>query len=183
MKTLIYICAILLITFGGFIFGLKKGAERGQENQQIKEIIKIVKVTDTVKIPEPIPYLVENTDTVYVEVVKDADEPLKVPLIKQRVTYADSTYKAVVSGYNPKLEYIETYNRTHYIIEKVHEKPKKWHLEIYADVKFYERVYMPIGGKLTYRSNRWEFSGKVGKDIITNKVIVEAGANLDLIRF
>ena len=183
MKTLIYICAILLITFGGFLFGLKKGAENGQENQQIKEIIKIVKVIDTVEIPEPIPCLLKNTDTVYVEVIKEADEPLKVPLIKQRVTYTDSTYKAVVSGYDPKLEYIETYNTTHYITEKVHEKPKKWHLGIYADVKFYERVYMPIGGKLTYRSNRWEFSGKVGKDIITNKVIGEAGANFDLIRF
>ena len=113
MKTLIYICAILLITFGGFLFGLKKGAERGQENQPLKEIIKIVKVTDTVEIPEPIPYLVENTDTVYVEIVKDADKPLKVPLLYQRVTYTDSTYKAVVSGYDPKLVYKPAHKTSH----------------------------------------------------------------------
>lgn len=126
MKTLIYICAILLTIYGGFLFGLKKGEKRGRENQQIKEIVNTVKVTDTVIMYEPIPFLVENTDTVYVEIIKEDDEPLKVPLIKQRVTYADSTYKAIISGYDPKLEFIETYNTTHYITEKVYEKPKKW---------------------------------------------------------
>lgn len=126
MRILTYICVIWLITFGSFLFGLKKGRERGRENQQIVEIIRTVKEIDTIEIPEPIPFLIENTDTVYVEVVKDRDEPLKVPLIKQKITYTDSTYKAVVSGYNPKLEFIETYNTTHYITELVHEKPKKW---------------------------------------------------------
>lgn len=151
--------------------------------EKIVEIVKIEKKIDTVYIPKPVPYLVENTDTVYVEVKIKSDEPLRAPLIKQRVTYTDSTYRAVVSGYNPKLEYIETYNTTQYVTEKVYEKPKKWGLGVYADVKFYERVYMPIGGKLTYRNNRWELSGKVGKDLINNKVVGEAGANFDLIRF
>ena len=176
MKILTYLCAILLIIYGAFLFGLKKGKER---EPKTVEIVKTVTIRDTVEIPEPMPYLIENIDTVYVEVVKSADEPL----IKQRITYTDSTYKAVVSGYNPKLEYIETYNTTHYITEKVYEKPKKWHLGVYADIKFYGKVYAPIGGKVSYRNNRWELSGKIGKDLITHEVLGEIGASWDLVRF
>lgn len=181
MKRISYLLICLLGISIGLLIGQKMSGP-----VEIKEIekIKTVKITDTVEVPEPIPYLIENTDTVYVtQMYVGNGEPLEVPLIKQTVTYSDSTYKAVVSGYNPKLEYVETYNTTHYITEFVREKPKKLGLGVFADVKFYEKVYMPVGGKITYRSNRWEFSGKVGKDLINNMVVGEAGANFDLIRF
>lgn len=155
MNKIGYILISLLGLWLCFLCG-RRSAERGQENQQIKEIIKIVKVIDTVEIPEPIPYLVENTDTMYIDVIKFADEPLKVPLIKQRVTYTDSTYKAVVSGYNPKLEYIETYNITHYITEEVREKPKKWGLGVSAGYAISELGWHPyIGVGISYNFIRF----------------------------
>lgn len=41
-------------------------------------------------------------------------------------TYEDSTYKAVVRGYNPELVSLDIYNSTKYypVVEKVKEKPK-----------------------------------------------------------
>ena len=130
MKRISYLLICLLGISIGLLIGQKMSGPA-----EIKEIekIKTVRITDTVKVPEPIPYLIENTDTVYVtQMYIGNGEPLEVPLIKQTVTYSDSTYKAVISGYNPKLEYIETYNTTHYITEFVREKPKKWGIGIQA---------------------------------------------------
>ena len=130
MKRISYLLICLLGIFIGLLIGQKMSGPA-----EIKEIekIKTVKITDTVEVPEPIPYLIENTDTVYVtQIYIGNGEPLEVPLIKQTVTYSDSTYKAVISGYNPKLDYIETYNTTHYITEFVREKPKKWGIGIQA---------------------------------------------------
>ena len=124
----------LLICLLGISIGLLIGRRMSGPAEIVEiEKIKTVKSIDTVEVPEPIPYLVENTDTMYVtQMYIDNGEPLEVPLIKQTVTYSDSTYKAVVSGYNPKLEYIETYNTTHYITEFVQKKKKKWGLGIQA---------------------------------------------------
>lgn len=130
MKKISYLLTCLLGISIGLLIGRKMSGPA-----EIKEIekIKTVKITDTVEVPEPIPYLIENTDTVYVtQMYIGNGEPLEVPLIKQTVTYSDSTYKAVVSGYNPKLDYIETYNTTHYITEFVREKQKKWGIGIQA---------------------------------------------------
>lgn len=130
MKRISYLLTCLLGISIGLLIGQKMSGPA-----EIKEIekIKTVKITDTVEVPEPIPYLIENTDTVYVtQMYIGNGEPLEVPLIKQTVTYSDSTYKAVISGYNPKLDYIETYNTTHYITEFVREKPKKWGIGIQA---------------------------------------------------
>ena len=180
MKKIGYILISLLALWLCFHCGLKKGAEK---EPQIVEIIKTVKVTDTVEIPEPIPYLVENTDIVYVEDIKYANEPLKVPLIKQRVTYTDSTYKAVVSGYNPKLEYIETYNTTHYITEKVYEKPKKWNIYAFTELGISNVPNFNAGLGFSYTHNRWTIGAEAGKEIIRSNNFVKIKGSFAFARF
>lgn len=178
--------AILCILLGiclGLLIGRKTSGQT-----EIKEIIKtdtLTRITiDTVEVPEPIPVLVEILDTIYIDRVVGNESDI---LIRQTKTYKDSTYTATISGYNPSLDYIETYNTVKseyiYVTEIVREELKKWHIGLYADVRVYERIYAPVGAKMTYRNDRWELSGKVGKDLVTNNIVFEVGYNFDLIRF
>ena len=106
----------------------------------------------------------------------------EVCLFKREIkTYKDSSYTAQISGYNVNLDWIETYTKEVvkevYITEKVYQKPKRWLLGAFIDAKYYDRVYLPIGGRLSYFNDKWEITGKVGKDIISNAVIGEVGVS------
>lgn len=89
-------------------------------------ITKVVEKIDTVTIYEPVvvPELIFDTETIELEVVVKG-ETIIVPLQRESKTYKGDTYKAIVSGYKPSLDFIETYYRTKYITEKVYESPKK----------------------------------------------------------
>jgi len=57
---------------------------------------------------------------------------LPVPI--ERKEFRKPEYFAVVTGYNPKLEYIETYNEIKYItVPYVKVEPYRWTLSIFAD--------------------------------------------------
>ena len=67
-------------------------------------------VKDTVKIETPIPKEIKviKTDTVYLPSI-DKEDSIKALLpIEQRI-YGDSTFRAVISGYKPKLESLTIY--------------------------------------------------------------------------
>lgn len=70
--------------------------------------------TDTIYYKVPV--VVSKTETRYIHTV---DTLVKVDTVNHTVslpitqkTYRDSNYTAVVSGYSPNLDYIETYNKT-----------------------------------------------------------------------
>lgn len=64
-----------------------------------------------------------TSDTASCQQVSDSVRVV-VPVTER--TYEDSTYKAVVRGYNPELVSLDIYNRTLYypVVEKVEVKPK-----------------------------------------------------------
>ncbi len=160
MKILTYICVCLLIISGVFLFGWKRGRESVKPQTVVSERV----IRDTVKIfePIPVPELIIIEDTVYIDrIVADTIEHVK--LIKQTKTYQDSTYKAVVSGYNPSLDYIETYNRT--IIQHIQPKPQCWSISTLVGTSFFKdnaSLYGLID--VSYSRDKWSVSGRIGRD-------------------
>jgi len=69
-----------------------------------------VTITDTFKIEIPIPKEIKvvKTDTVYLPSVNKEDSIKALLPIEQRI-YGDSTFRAVISGYKPKLESLTIY--------------------------------------------------------------------------
>lgn len=125
------LCILLGICFG-LLIG-RKTSGKTEINEIIRQdTITIVKI-DTICVPEPLPMLVELLDTVYINIGEDKEPEL---LVKERKTYQDSTYKAVISGYSPSLDYIETYNTAKteyvYITEKIKQNPKKLGIGVQA---------------------------------------------------
>lgn len=81
-----------------------------------KEVITITDtlvLTDTIVKMQPKPYKVTIIDTIYLP--QQPQKPQYDTLIRQEVTYKDSTYTAVVGGIEPYLKSIEIYPKTIYV--------------------------------------------------------------------
>ena len=84
-----------------------------------KEVITITDtlvLTDTIVKMQPKPYKVTIIDTIYLpQQPQQPQKPQQDTLIRQEVTYKDSTYTAVVGGIEPYLKSIEIYPKTIYV--------------------------------------------------------------------
>ena len=77
----------------------------------------IIKDTIEVKIPIPKEIKILKTDTVYLPSIDDKDTIKALLPITEKV-YGDSTFRAVISGYNPHLESLTIYPTTTTITER-----------------------------------------------------------------
>lgn len=117
----IKIVIVVLLLFIGFVVGY-------MSQSQIVVDDKVVHIIDTVKIIQPSPTQVDTfykEKIVHVKVVHSERDTLfrvdsvLVYLPYERKVYEDSTYRAVVSGYEPRLDEFEVYNKqTTVYIEK-----------------------------------------------------------------
>ena len=84
-----------------------------------KEVITITDtlvLTDTIIKFQPKPYKVTIIDTIYLpQQPQNPQQPQIDTLIRQEITYKDSTYTAVVGGIEPYLKSIEIYPKTIYV--------------------------------------------------------------------
>lgn len=125
-----------------------------------------IRTTDTVSIPDPKPHLVTqevirykdvpvtvDPDTVNREkhdtIIRVEDGVAVIPISLR--TYTDSaTYKAVVSGYEPRLENIEVYQQQTVITRTI--EPPKWSWGVQGGVYITPKGLQPgIGVGAQYR--------------------------------
>lgn len=68
-------------------------------------------VTDTMKVTEFVEVLREVRDTMWIDVgdIQVVHDTTYLPLPREYVTYQDSSYRAVVSGFRPRLEELTMY--------------------------------------------------------------------------
>ena len=154
MKYLPYVIILILIVTCFYQW-------KNPEIQTI-ETIKIERDTitlrDTVYIEKPVYKTVytHSTDTVYLQ-----SEDTTMVLQHQTKIYEDSTYKAQISGYNPSLDWIETYNNTKYIYEEkvvtVEQKQPLFEFKPSVGLGWGITTKKPdiwVGGSLTVNINR-----------------------------
>lgn len=186
-KTLINTFVILLLICGGFLCGLKKGAERKEPIENPKtdtlrmETIKIV--VDTQYVDKPVPYKVKVRDTLYLR------DTTKEPLLLSVKRYSDNeTYDMQVSGIDVQLDWIKTFTKTEYrdIVktEKIYIQPKKWNLYAGATISIMETVNsLNIGGGISYTKDRWMIDAQVGREVLRGDNYVKVGGRYNLVRF
>lgn len=120
-------------------------------------VVRTDTLHDTVTVREPV-FVTERavrTDTVLLRSDGPKDSALAVVPITQKV-YADSTYRAWVSGYNPKLDSIAIYNKTviHTITRTEVEKCGKFGIGVVGGVGFGMATRKPdvfLGVGFSYR--------------------------------
>lgn len=109
---------ILLGVIAGIVICLLNGWASCNRTTD-KEVITITDtlvLTDTIIKFQPKPYKVTIIDTIYLpQQTQQPQQPQQDTLIRQEITYKDSTYTAVVGGIEPYLKSIEIYPKTIYV--------------------------------------------------------------------
>lgn len=115
IKTIILgaVMAVVLF-FAGF---LTRQCTFKKPEPQVIEHRDTVTFRDTITVTEPVEVERVVKDTMYVDVgdIVVVHDTTYVPLPREYATYKDSSYRAVVSGYMPRLEEIEVYPITQVI--------------------------------------------------------------------
>ena len=109
---------ILLGVIAGIVICLLNGWASCHRTTD-KEVITVTDtlvLTDTIIKFQPKPYKVTIIDTIYLHQQPQQPQQLQIDtLIRQEITYKDSTYTAVVGGIEPYLKSIEIYPKTIYV--------------------------------------------------------------------
>lgn len=120
---------------------------------QIREKIDTLIVVDTIRITEPVEVFREVRDTMWVDVgdIIVVHDTTFIPLPREYVTYQDTSYKAVVSGFVPRLEEIEVYPKTQYITIQTEKtrtvtKPTRFGVGVQAGYGVTPKGFQPYVG-------------------------------------
>lgn len=187
---------ILLATFflGGWLLGRRTSRPEVVETVRIDTVfyerphlVSKSDITVNVNVPKfifaenkPNPDTVTNQETNYVS------DSVQMPVIIRTLEYRDSTYYArvvgpVIGSMTPRLDYIETYNKTITNSQIIKDKYK---LEIgpAAGILLSDRVGIWVGGELRYNSDRFHVSTSLGFDTYSEKLLLQGSIGLSLYR-
>ena len=139
----------IIAILASFLYGRKVGRE-GRE-VVIETKVDTLVVRDTIRINEPVFVERRVVDTMTVEVVdyKVVHDTAFVNLPREEVEYRDTAYRAVVSGFLPRLEEIEIYRQDMIVtietVKTIKEK-SRWGLGIQAGAGISTQGIVPYVG-------------------------------------
>ena len=116
--------------FAAFAFGVNYGENRAERNYKPRVIVEYR--TDTITRVKPV--YIASTPIVRYDTLRLRDT-IAVPVPIERRVYADSNYRAVVSGWHPSLDSISVYPATKIITierERMEKGRSRWGLGIQA---------------------------------------------------
>ena len=116
--------------FAAFAFGVNYGEKRA--GRDYKERVVVEYKHDTITRVKPV--YIASTPIVRYDTLRLRDT-IAVPVPIERRVYADSNYRAVVSGWHPSLDSISVYPETRVITierERVEKERSRWGLGIQA---------------------------------------------------
>lgn len=127
----------LIFLVAGFILGsvaafLFLNGRTTHKKNEMRTEVKIERITDTLRVEVPVPYKVRTVDTILVPVAKTTvvHDTTYLKLPREQKIYSDSTYRAVISGYLPRLDSMEVYRQTEIITRNNYIPPKRWSVGI-----------------------------------------------------
>lgn len=173
MKRSIIIGAVLLLI--GIVIGwlCRQSLIRPETIIQRDTLVRV----DTIRELYPIPIKEEVVDTIQI-VARDTiriNDTLYVSLPMEKRTYRRDEYYAEVTGYNPRLTYIEVYPKTVYVTETLDKGPKRWQFSLDLGVnvgRAYNPYFAPnLGAEISL--DRWSLNGAIGcnLDVVENNLL------------
>ena len=149
MKYLPYVVIAVLILFIVF----RPARVEHVSGEVVRDTVTVI---DTVRDTVPKPYRVEvmRMDTFYLPIfVGDSLEVDSVPVVFsiEKKEYKTNEYRAVISGFHPNLDFIETYNKSK--IVTVVSRKKRWGIGLQLGYGYPSGFY--VGGGIS--DNIWSW--------------------------
>lgn len=111
LKIILVLVAAVILSLGWVFFFIER-------NRPVETITKIERRVDTIKLRDPVPVYTTLKSYQFFDfpvekvIYVDSSSHVQVEIPIEQKTYRDSNYMAIVSGFQPNLDYIETYNNT-----------------------------------------------------------------------
>lgn len=106
------------------------GYYKGYSSKPQKTVTKsdTVEVVKTIREPIPPPQQIKLVEYIFIPVTDTVriNDTLLVSIPREQRTYSTDSYTAVISGFMPTLDYIETYNLTRTVTNTVIEPRRRW---------------------------------------------------------
>lgn len=189
---IILIAAVIAAILGSFYLGQNRGMRITDAWYKSHMDTTSVVQLDTNKQEAPIP------DTVYLDKPKYYPVYIDSEISEPQIIYRDSIhyvlmekvikeykteeYFAKISGVDPNLDYIETYNKTVtntvYVPQKI--TPKKDYLEFDAEFKYDKMLMAPVTVNIGHRYGPLDIYAGGGYDFITRSAIGQVGAKIQI---
>ena len=118
--------------FAAFAFGVNYGEKRAECGYKERVIVEYR--TDTITRVKPV-YIASTPEIRIDTLILRERDTIAVPVPIERCVYADSNYRAVVSGWHPSLDTISVYPETRIITierERVEKGRSRWGLGLQA---------------------------------------------------
>lgn len=189
---IILIAAVIAAILGSFYLGQNRGMKITDAWYKSHMDTTSVVQLDTNKQEAPVP------DTVYLDKLKYYPVYIDSEIPEPQIIYRDSIhyvlmekvikeykteeYFAKISGVDPNLDYIETYNKTItntiYVPQKI--TPKKDYLEFDAEFKYDKMLMAPVTVNIGHRYGPLDIYAGGGYDFITRSAIGQVGAKIQI---
>lgn len=161
--------AILVTLAIGTVLGVVLGRRSVEPETIVVERVDTLVRVDTLHHPYPVPKYVRVVDSIpYPVPVPGPVDTVWAQLPREEKVYADSTYRAVVSGVFPSLDSIDVYSREVFITRDrtVYVQPGRWSVGVQAGVGVAKAGLSPyIGVGVQYRL----FSFPAGRQFANTK--------------
>ena len=150
---------ILIALANAFLIGRRVG-KQGQEETIITQVDTLV-IRDTIRINEPVIVERRVVDTMTIEVPDYlvVHDTAYVNLPREEVEYRDTSYRAVVSGFLPRLEEIEIYRQDRVVTIETTRTIKErshWGLGVQAGAGISTQGLVPyVGIGVSYNILTW----------------------------
>lgn len=111
LQIILVLVAAVILSLGWVFFFIER-------NRPVETITKIERRVDTIKLRDPVPVYTTLKSYQFFDfpvekvIYVDSSSHVQVEIPIEQKTYRDSNYMAIVSGFQPNLDYIETYNNT-----------------------------------------------------------------------
>lgn len=138
-----YIIAAFVLCALSFVIGV---SVKRKGNEVVVTKTEQVTIVDTLRIYEPQHIRETIIDTIYVAIEKPIliKDTLYLPLPLERRTYKRDDFYAEVTGYNPRLTYIEVYPKTTIITQSVQKTATKNTLSLGIETSYLNTLSIPI---------------------------------------
>lgn len=192
IKKIITIAVILLAVLGSFLLGQRKGVKKTVDWYNSHSDTTTVVQLDTNKQETPVP------DTVYLDKLKYYPVYIDSEIPEPQIIYRDSihyvlmekvikeyktdNYFAKISGVDPNLDFIETYNTTITNTVYVPQKtiPKRDYIELDGKFVYYNGLGLPVTLNIGHRYGPVDIYAGGGYDFINRSVVGGVGARLQI---
>lgn len=147
MKNTLIILLFLAVLVASFFLGRHT---KGETEILKRDTVTITKI-DTLRITEFKVKKVRILDTIFVA-LKDTitlNDTTFIQLPRTQVIYQDTSYRAVISGYLPRLDSLEVYNKNVY--KTITEKSKRYGIGVIGGLGYSDQVRPFIGIGVYYK--------------------------------